>query len=191
MEESNIEILGKTMPIMIITGWEVSIRDCEFKNFSHLITGKKEKIPYPEQREICNFLTQKGFSLTEIMDFSDRAYNNLTSIWRNNLKTDYFIYVMDQCRNIIHSARSGQNILRYLLFCMHNAIIKDQWSDSANEKVSGLYVLNGCMPFDNMPFVQSPINHNPKLLFLMNAAPLVMKIWLRYLKMPNSSIYCS
>lgn len=38
-----IEILGKTMPIIIIDGWEVSIRDCEFQNFIKLIKGEKKE----------------------------------------------------------------------------------------------------------------------------------------------------
>src|SRR5690606_20862256 len=33
----SIEVLGKTMPITVIAGWEVSIRNCEFKNFTSLI----------------------------------------------------------------------------------------------------------------------------------------------------------
>lgn len=31
------------MPIIIINGWEVSIRDCEFQNFIKLIKGEKKE----------------------------------------------------------------------------------------------------------------------------------------------------
>lgn len=31
------------MPIIIIDGWEVSIRDCEFQNFIKLIKGEKKE----------------------------------------------------------------------------------------------------------------------------------------------------
>lgn len=161
--EEHIEILGKTMPILIITGWEVSIRDCEFKNFGPLLTGVTQKISYPEQKEICNYLTHKGYSLTEIIDFSDAAYNNLINSWRVNLKSDRFIQILTRCREIIRSERSGQNMLRYLLYCMNNTIIKDQRSGSPNDALSNLYLPNGCRPFDRMPFVHSPLNHNPRL----------------------------
>ena len=67
----SIEILGKTMPILLIVGWEVSIRACEFKNFSAIITGNKSDINYPERRTICNYLTEERITLTEIMDFPD------------------------------------------------------------------------------------------------------------------------
>jgi len=36
-----IEILGKTMPIIIISGWEISIRGCEFQNFISLVKGER------------------------------------------------------------------------------------------------------------------------------------------------------
>ena len=151
------------MPILLIVGWEVSIRSCEFKNLYSIITGKKYDIPYPEQRGICRYLTEKGFTLTEIMDFSERAYQKVVGSWHNTLRTDFFIDVLDTCRFIISEKRPGQNILRYLLNSMNNAIIKAQRNDESNDKLSGLYLKYGCIPFDKMPFIQSPINHNPRL----------------------------
>ena len=167
--ESSVEILGKTMPIVIITGWEVSIRDCEFSNFISVVTGDRTKVPYPEQRTICSFLT-RGASLTELMDFPDTAYQNLTAQWRANLRSDTFIKVLDRCRKLIRSQCAGSNILRYLLFNMNNAIIKDQRDEKRrqqewfeNTQLSNLYLPNKCIPFDTMPFINSPRNHNPRL----------------------------
>ena len=62
--QESIEILGKTMPIIIIDGWEVSIRDCEFQNFIALVEGQKKRVPYPEQRMICEFLSKRRYSLS-------------------------------------------------------------------------------------------------------------------------------
>lgn len=111
------------MPIDIIVGWEVSIRGCEYQNFISLITGDRTKVPYPEQREVCRFLTANGYSLTELIDFSDAAYRNVTEYWRNHLKSSVFIDILDHCRTLIKGGRAGQNIFRYLLFNMNNAII--------------------------------------------------------------------
>lgn len=38
---TDIEIMNKRMPINVVIGWEVAIRDCEFKNFCGIITGIK------------------------------------------------------------------------------------------------------------------------------------------------------
>lgn len=169
--QDSIEILGKTMPIAIIVGWEVSIRGCEYQNFISLITGDRTKVPYPEQREICRFLTSNGFSLTELMDFSDAAYRNVTRHWRSHLRTSVFIDILDRCRTLIRGGCAGQNILRYLLFNMNNKIIKDQRNGSTNYKLSNLYIANGSIPFDTMPFISSPIGHNPKLGALFACIP--------------------
>lgn len=162
--ESSIEILGKMLPIRIITGWEVAIRDCEFKNFASLITGDTStRIAYGEQRTICHFLTEKGFSLTEILDFPEKAYLKLTNEWRASSKTDRFIKILDKCWFMNREEMPGHIILRYLLFNLHNSIIKAQRVNYENPKLSNLYLPNGCIPFDDMPFIRSPLGHNPRL----------------------------
>lgn len=181
--QDSIEILGKTMPIIIIDGWEVSIRDCEFKNFILLIKGAKKRVPYPEQRLICDFLTKKKFTLNDLMDFPDKAYDKITLEWKNSLKHSVFIPILDYCRNLIRSGHNGQNVLRYLLYNMNNVIIKNQyssgyyskyyeeWINAGNSNLSGLYLANGCKQFDSLPFNRSPIGHNPKLGSLFDCIP--------------------
>jgi len=178
-----IEILGKTMPIIIIDGWEVSIRDCEFQNFISLIKGEKKRVPYPEQRLICEFLTKKKFTLTDLMDFPDKAYDRITLEWKNSLKSSVFIPILDYCRNLIRNGRNGQNVLRYLLYNMNNVIIKNQyssgyyskyyeeWINTGNSHLSGLYLANGCKQFDSLPFNRSPVGHNPKLGAIFDCIP--------------------
>ena len=166
-----IEILGKTMPINIIVGWEISIRDCEFQNFISLIEGKREKVSRDEQRIICKFLTEKRFTLNDLMEFPDYAYDTLTTTWRNQLRFPVFIDVLDYCRNIIRSECAGKNLLRYLLYSMNNAIIKNQRGSTPNSNLSNLYIMNGSIQFDNLPFNRSPIGHNPKSGTVFNCIP--------------------
>lgn len=171
LQNESIEILGKTMPILLITGWEVSLRGCEFKNFYSIITESKRDIPYGEQRAICRYITENCFTLTEIMDFPEAAYQRLINSFRAEGKTGYFFDALNRCRSIIRGKRPGQNVLRYLLYSMHNAIIKDQRQDAANSNLSNLCLKNGSIPFDKMPFNQSPINHNPRLHALFECIP--------------------
>lgn len=169
--QESITILGKTMPIIIIDGWEISIRDCEFKNFISLIKGNPINVPYPEQRIICEFLTKKRFSLNDLMDFPDMAYNKITRDWKNSLHSSTFIPVLDFCRKIIRNKQSGQNILRYLLYNMNNVIIKNQRGNAQNSNMTDLYLVNGCKQFDSLPFNRSPIGHNPKLSAIFECIP--------------------
>lgn len=170
-----IEILGKRMPIIIIAGWEVSIRDCEFQNFISIINGRKMRVPYPEQRLICEFLTLFEYNLTDIIDFPQTAYEQLTNSWRSRLQNPIFIPILDRCRYIIQSRLNGQNVLRYLLYTMNNVIIKNQYSSNfdfgGNSLLSGLYLGNGCKQFDSLPFNRSPLGHNPKSGTLFDCIP--------------------
>lgn len=167
----SIEILGKIMPIIIITGWEVSIRDCEFKNFISLIKGDKKNVSYTEQRAVCEFITKTRYTLNELMDFPDDAYNKVVLNWQSNLNSPSFIPILNHCRTIIRKENPGQNILRYLLYSMNNVIIRNQRNKTTNANLSNLYLLNGCKQFDSLPFNRSPIGHNPKLNILFECIP--------------------
>lgn len=183
--QESIEILGKTMPIIIIDGWEVSIRDCEFQNFISLVKGEKRRVSYPEQRTICEFLTKRRYTLTEIIDFPDYAYSRLTEQWRSELKSAVFIPVLDYCRNLIRSKKPGQNILRYLLYSMNNVVIKNQRYGVPNRNLSNLYLSNGCIQFDSLPFNRSPLGHNPKSSAIFECIPYSNKrpeLFARYIK---------
>ena len=169
--QETIEILGKTMPIIIIDGWEVAIRDCEFQNFISVVKGEKKEVPYTEQKMICEFLTKNRYSLTELIDFPDYAYKRITEKWKSELKAPTFTPVLDYCRNIIKSDVPGQNILRYLLHNMNNVIIRNQRGYTPNGNLSNLYLSNGCKQFDSLPFNRSPLGHNPKLSTVFDCIP--------------------
>ena len=170
--QDTIEILDKTMPIIIINGWEVSIRDCEFQNFISIVRGAKAKVPYPEQRIICEFLTTTRYTLNDLIEFPDYAYNRKTQEWKEKLKSSSFIPVLDYCRRLIRSECSGQNILRYLLYTMNNVIIKNQRSGVKNGSLSNLFLANGCRQFDSLPFNRSPLGHNPKQSAIFECIPV-------------------
>lgn len=165
--KENIEILGKSMPITIITGWKVAIRNCEFNNFVYLVTGKRVDVFPDEQIAINKYITLSKNNLCDLMDFSDNYFYNLVQEWKSKLKSSIFVQALENCRKIIKNKGKGQNILRYLLNCLNNSIIKKQTNKYPNEKLSNLYLSNGCIPFDEMPYINSLKGHNPQnwLLF--------------------------
>lgn len=173
LASDSIEILGKTMPITVIVGWEVAIRNCEYKNFTACVTGQKSKISYPEQRAIGRFLTSTGFSLSDLLNFSDAAFQHIKHDYTQDLRSTIFFDVLEKSREIVRAQRPGQNLLRYLLHEMNNKVIKNQWQPQANDNLSRLYFCNGCIPFDNMPFISSPIGHNPRLSDLFDCIPTI------------------
>ena len=166
-----IKILGKTMPVDIIVGWEVSIRDCEYKNFTSLIRGNRAVTGRSEQQGITQFLTATGFNLSELVAFPDNIFQRIRKQVTQRAKSIVFFNDLEQCRRIIKADNAAANLLRYLLYHMNNKVIKNQWCGIKNNKLSQLYVQNGSIPFDSMPYINSPIGHNPRLRDIFSCIP--------------------
>jgi len=158
-----IEILGKQMPINIIQNWEVSIRPCELNNFARIF-GMHVSIQtgHKEYKELMQFLTQTGFSLNEYVIQEQEYYDFIKNKSTEGSKIQFFD-VLDNCRELLLNNRAGSNIIRYLLYIMNNKIIKKQIHNESNFRLSDLLLKWGCIPFDEMPFTTSLINHNPRI----------------------------
>lgn len=171
LESDSIEILGKTMPITIITGWEVAIRDCEFKNFTCLVRGTPKATGQAEQQGITKFLTSTGFNLSELLDFPEDEFQKVKQEITQRARSVVFFNDLEECRKIVKAQGAGSNLLRYLLYHMYNKVMKNQRQSADNPNLSGLYMQNGCIPFDSMPFINSPLGHNPRLGDLFDCIP--------------------
>lgn len=158
-----IEVLGKQMPINIIQNWEVSIRPCELNNFARIF-GMFINIQsgHKEYKELMQFLTQTSLSLNEYVIQEQKYYDFVKGKVTKDSKVQFFD-VLDSCRELLLNNRAGSNIIRYLLYIMNNKIIKQQTHNKSNFKLSDLVLKWGCIPFDQMPFTTSLINHNPRI----------------------------
>lgn len=183
IEDNYIEIFDKSMPIRIILDWEVSIRPCEFKNFSKIISNQPKTIGKAEERELVKYLTETGRSLAEIVVFSDEKYKEIRNQIVPNREGYHFFDLLDYCRQLININGSGCNVLRYLLHHMNNRVIKEQYHESykknyytgkweylgVNNWLSNLYLSNECLPFDTMPFCSGLKKHVPSISDLLIA----------------------
>lgn len=166
IHDSNIEILDKKMPIHIINRWEVSVRPCEFDNFSRIFDPflSKHKSNSKEYQNLMTFLTSTGFSLVDLIDFEDSHYNQIINKITQETKTANFLTILHKCREMVKNKSMGSNIIRYLLYRLNNKVLKLQYEfNGCDFYWSGLHLKCGCIPFDQMPFNTSPIGHNPRL----------------------------
>lgn len=171
----NIKVLDKDMSIYLILSWEVAIRPIEIEKLSNIFGGNlKNYSSHSEARGLMDYLTETKFSLVEILSFDDDYYNSIRRniIEKYNSKASHFFDILDKCREIINKNRPGSNILRYLLYHLNNEIITDQLNITKNYNLSELYLQNGCIPFEEMPFSTSLLNHNPKLFDLFDCIKL-------------------
>ncbi|MGP1528384.1 MAG: ATP-dependent DNA helicase [Campylobacter sp.] len=149
-----IKILDQTIQIKIIRDWKVSIRPSEFGNFAKIFYINKKFNKTKEYQELMKFLTQNKMSLVKFIDSSE--YKTIKNDIISNTKTEHIFDILDKVKNVTNK---GKNTIRYLLNNLRNSVIKKQVPKISKENTLNLQ--NGCIPFDNMPFATSLLNHNP------------------------------
>jgi hypothetical protein len=165
-----IEVLGRAMPITIITEWDVSIRPCEFNNFARLLGITIEmRTNSGEYHYLMRGLTAGAGSLLDLIDISDDKYVAARAAGTADGAKPQFFPVLDEVRRIVRSKAPGHNILRYLLLRMHNLILKQQFEREGCIRLSGLNLPYGCIPFETMPFCTSLPGHNPRYADLIES----------------------
>ncbi|GEK80145.1 ATP-dependent DNA helicase [Agrococcus baldri] len=164
----SIEVLGQTMPILIIRTWEVSIRPCEFENFARFFDQTiRVQSGQVEYRNLMQYLTTTQSNLLDLMDMTDAAYTQIRTWATAEAKGDPRIFgVLDRARSLVRANRPGSRLVRYLMLRMNNQVIKAQFDPAPCGWLSNLRVSSGCRPFDTMPFCTSPRGHNPRFFDL-------------------------
>ena len=181
-----IRILDKDMSVLVIDGYEVSIRPCEWDNLSEIFGPRvKHSTNSNEYRELMRYLSVVRMSLTELVS-SDQDYYDFIKRQITARAQSVKIYeTLDQCRNIIVDNKPGANVLRYLLHKMNNRVIKWQHRGEQCGELSNLYLNYGCIPFDRMPYCTSLRQHNPKIYDLFDSIPVSgheHELFARYIK---------
>ena len=156
-----IDVLGQTMPITIITDWEVSIRPCEFDNFARLFgVASKVSSGSSEYRVLMEYLTRTETGLLDVVALPDTRFAGLREDATRRVQKAAIFPVLERARDLISRHRPGHNMIRYLMLRMNNLILKQQYSSQTSSLLSNLNLDRGCKPFDSMPFCTSPKKHN-------------------------------
>lgn len=181
-----IHILNIDMPILVINGYEVSIRPCEWDNFSEIFGSRsKNSSNSNEYKRLMEYISSAKLSLTELVSSDQDYYDSIKKQITGNIKSTKICKMLDQCRKIIVDNDPGANVLRYLLYKMNNRVIRQQYSREQCHYLSNLYLSYSCIPFDNMPYCTSLRRHNPKLYDLFNSIPIFghkHELFARYIK---------
>lgn len=173
--EKEIEIFEEiNLPIKIVRDWRVSIRICELNNFAKYFYRQYSISTTKEYTNLMKYLTNTGYTLLDIVLFNEEKYNKTKDfiIDKKNISTTIF-NMLDRARKIIRKSKPGSNILRYFLYNMKNVQIKKQFYAHPNNNLSKMHIQYGSIPFEEMPFCTSLINHNPKLSDLLQSIELI------------------
>lgn len=169
LRQEFVKIQGISVSILIADKWEASIRLVEFKNLNRLVGTNSNKLNYGHvYKHLMQVLTYLSISLLDLMCMDENQYFKIKNRCTDNNKYIDLFKELDIFRKIISKNLPGAVILRYLLQNVRNTVIKEQSSNTPNKKLSNLYLKNGCIPFEEMPFCSSLIKHNPKLYVLFS-----------------------
>ena len=168
LKRQNVFVRDAVAAIDVITDYRVSIRPCELERLSEIVgVSVKTRSSDVDYRRLMECLTDTHLSLLDIVELEQEEFNGIMGRISAEVKPSRYVSVLMACRNVICANSPGCNVLRYLLYTMENEILKVQVSDTQNEKLSGLKLAYGCIPFDRMPFASSLIGHNPRLPTLL------------------------
>lgn len=181
-----INILDKSMPILIIDNWAVAIRECELNHFADIF-GEHSKIStnHKAYKLIMNILKSENLSFLDIVLFDKQYFQNLKNFITENSENFTILDTLEKCREIIEKKHKGHNIIRYLLYTLNNRIIKLQKDTNSCGYLSNLFLSNKSIPFDSMPFIMSLRGHNPRLEDLLNCIEIENKeyeLFARFIK---------
>lgn len=173
LRRDSIEVFGQTMPITIISEWEVSIRPCEFDNFARLLgMTTAVRTNSQEYRYLMQGLTLRSRSLLDLIDMAEDKYPLARAAGTAGVDKPQIFPLLDEVRRIVRPAVPGHNVLRYLMLRMHNQILKPQYHPDGCSRLSDLRLQYGCIPFDEMPFCTSLPEHNPRYWDLVESLEL-------------------
>ena len=174
LHTTSIETFGHMMDINIIDDWQISIRPCEFDNFSSIfgmfnLVGKINA-KSSEYKNLMKCLTVNSWNLVNLMETTDDQFNEIKNMLINQINRLQIFPVLEKARHIIQNKLPGSNVIRYLMLKMNNNIIKMQLNKKEKcDKLSNLNLKFGCIPFDEMPFCTSLCNHNPSIYDLIDS----------------------
>lgn len=143
--------------VKTIADWNVSIRPCELRMLLK-IAGEDKKVYAKDSyyESLMKYLYRTGRSLLDII--ADEDYESImTSLGLDSIKPIKNSF--DVFRKIIMNNRPGTNVASYLLAFPRNIVLKNQYLDIANSKLSGLRLNNGTIPFDEHPFATNLLKH--------------------------------
>lgn len=162
--KSKITFLNSKIDINILLDFKIAIRPCEFKNFAKIFgcqyTFGTNDLDYVF---ILNYLTNKKINMLDICLFDEKKYSKFVNEYNSFTTKKEILSIIINSRDIIINHKSGENIIRYLIFNINNRIIKEQLAKSQNTLLSNMFLKYGCMTFEQTPYSASLLTHTPCL----------------------------
>ena len=113
--------------------------------------NKKIVDDYSEYSSLMKIIKDEEINLLELLLLNDLEYDKYLNIIRTKAQNNNISEILNIIRDRLKCKLLGNNILKYNLVKMDNAVIKDQLHYESNSHIDNLYLKNQSIPFDSMP----------------------------------------
>lgn len=153
--KETLNINNITIPVTIVTECHHSIYPREFNILSRIL-GKSIQINHNSSsyKQLMSILDETYSSLLDIIEnIEEYSFNSNEPVWA----------LLHECKSHLKTRHKGNIILRYLIYTLNYDILYKQYRQTPCDRLSGLRLKYGCIPFEEMPFCTSLIGHNPPI----------------------------
>lgn len=172
LAECRVNIEGVKVEALLILDFEIYIRPCEIMHLGRFFNSSFDyKSHTTEYSNLAESMKKYHISLLEIVLLEDDRFENFLLYIQKGIGMRDISNLLINLRSIIYHNKAGANILRYLITNVNNVVIKKQFFNNPNRKLSGLYIKNGSIVFDDMPICSGLLGHNPKITTLLECIP--------------------
>lgn len=173
LAECRVSVEKVVVEALLIVDFDIYIQPREIKNLGRFFNPSFEyKSHTTEYLNLAKAMKQYDISLLEIILLENERFEKFLLHIQTNIGMRDISNLLINLRSIIYQNSSGSNILRYLLTNVNNVVIKKQFFNIQNSKLSSLYIHNKSIVFDDMPICSSLQGHNPKITTLLECIPL-------------------
>lgn len=167
LAKTRIDVFDTKSLAFIILDFEISIRPCEIQHLGMIFDRSfRFNNRNKEYQNLINALKIDKLTLLDAVILNEFKFKEFKNYLKNDARSVKILEIIEKCRQIIIKGADGANVLRYLLTNLNNVVLKKQLSSESCSILSGMYLKNGCLVFDKMPFCSSLNGHNPTKFFL-------------------------
>lgn len=172
LAECRVSVEKVIVETFLIIDFDIYIQPREIKNLGRFFNPSFDyKGHTTEYFNLAKSMKQYDISLLDIVLLENERFENFLLHIQTGIGMRDISNLLINLRNIIYQNKRGSNILRYLLTNVNNVVIKKQFFNAPSKYLSGLYIKNGSIVFDDMPICSGLLRHNPKITTLLECIP--------------------
>lgn len=167
IQQLSIYELGVSIPVVIIDDWMTSIWPSELNKLLRIMgvpysgLGSNVQGSLNSYLLLMQYMCKTGLSLNEIAILPATEFRAVIEMTDVSGKNRSIPRLLESARKWLLPHDRGSNVLAYLLYRPRGAVLDKQLARRSNDSLNGLFLKNGCIPFDRQPFCTSLMGHTP------------------------------